>query len=102
MSASCVDIPRVKSVKAYTVKSPSQGGADCHDVVDQHWINGNPTPIANPMSGYQLYAHTRKSWGINALGTLVVEVEADDGTTGVGVTVGGLPGRKLFLFHTGS
>ena len=37
-------------------------------------INGFPTPIANPMSGYPMYAGTRKTWGINALGTLVVEV----------------------------
>ena len=39
-----------------------------------HRINGYPTPIANPMSGYPMYAGTRKTWGINALGTLVVEV----------------------------
>ena len=39
------------------------------------------------MSVHPYYAqHGRKSWGINALGSLVVEVEADDGTTGVGGT----------------
>lgn len=36
--------------------------------------SGFPTPIANPMSGYDQYKGTRKSWGINALGSLVVEV----------------------------
>ena len=28
------------------------------------------------MSGYAQYQGTRKTWGINALGTLIVEVEA--------------------------
>lgn len=60
-------------------------GADCHDVDDHHWINGYPTPVANPMSSYPRYKAQRKSWGINALGSTVVEVEAEDGTTGVGM-----------------
>ena len=59
-------------------------GADCHDVVDQHWINGYPTPIANPMTAYPMYRPQRKLWGINALGGVVVEVESEDGTVGVG------------------
>ena len=67
----------------------SVSGADCHDVVDQHWINGYPTPIANPMSPYPRYQPFRKSWGINALGSVVVEVEGEDGTCGVGEGMGG-------------
>ena len=59
-------------------------GADCHDVVDEHWINGYPTPIANPMSTYPRYHDYRKSWGINAMGGVVVEVEADGGVAGIG------------------
>ena len=80
-------------------------GADCHDVDDQHWINGHPLPVANPMSMYpQVYIVTtlppppppsqchisfqyqayRKSWGINAMSSVIVEVETNDGTTGVG------------------
>ena len=68
--------PRIKSVKAYTTALASDGdqGADCHDVNDEHWINGFPTPIANPMSAYTQYAASRKSWGINALGSLIVAV----------------------------
>jgi L-rhamnonate dehydratase len=46
-------------------KDKKDQGADCHDVDDEHWINGHPTPIANPMSGHPQYAATRKSWGIN-------------------------------------
>ena len=95
--------PRVKEIRAYTTaKKPApesesaDQGADCHDVAKGHWIDGNlPTnldfldplkdrenaefhPIANPMSGYSKYQTSRKSWGINAMGSLVVEVEADD------------------------
>ena len=40
-------------------------------IEDEHWIDGYPTPIANPMSLYQTF---RKSWGINARGSAVVEV----------------------------
>ena len=62
--------PRVKSVRAYTnvheeEKKKGDQGADCHDVDDDHWINGYPTPIANPMSVHPQYAAARKSWGIN-------------------------------------
>jgi L-rhamnonate dehydratase len=41
------------------------------------------------MSKYPEYRESRQSFGINVLGTLVVEVEASDGTTGFGVTTGG-------------
>lgn len=51
------------------------------------------------MSGYKQYAGARKSWGINALGGLVVEVEAEDGTTGVGITIGGEPGCYIVEHH---
>lgn len=97
---SCRDFPRIKAVRAY-VPEAKQGdqGADCHDVDDEHWINGCPIPVANPMSGYELYQSTRKSWGINALGSLVVEVETEDGTTGVGVTIGGEPGCYIVEKH---
>jgi L-rhamnonate dehydratase len=92
--------PLIKSVKAYTQQAAGRtitgsGGADCHDVEDSHWINGHPTPIANPMSVYRKYAATRKSWGINALGTIVVCIEDTNGNTGVGVSIGGEPGKDL-------
>lgn len=62
-------------------------GADCHDVKDDHWINGYPTPIANPMSVHPMYRPQRKLWGINAMGSVVVEVETDNGEVGVGKLV---------------
>ena len=39
------------------------------------------------------------NWGINALGGLVVEIEAQDGTTGVGVTIGGEAGAQIVERH---
>ena len=94
------DFPRIKEIRAY-VPQAAKGdqGADCHDTDDKHWINGVPTPVANPMSMYEPYQPYRKSWGINAIGSLVVEVEADDGTCGVGVTIGGSPGCFIVEKH---
>ena len=68
----------VTEVRAYVVGSKSDeeaagGGADCHSQSHGHWIVD--TPIANPMSIYSGYKHSRKSWGIDALGSVVVEVE---------------------------
>lgn len=109
MSQQVIKLPRIKLVRAFCGKPPaddaqhqqqqqrnktsSEQGADYHDVDDQHWINGcapHFPQIANPMSVYKdQYANSRKSWGINAMGSVVVEVEAEDGTTGVGVSIGG-------------
>jgi L-rhamnonate dehydratase len=51
------------------------------------------------MSCYEQYRAERKSWGINALGSVVVEVEADDGTCGVGVSIGGSPACFIVENH---
>jgi len=95
-----VELPRIKQVRAYIQdKKKATQGADCHDVVDHHWINGHPTPIANPMSKYPQYAQYRKDWGINALGSVIVEVEAENGVCGVGVSIGGAPACYLIEEH---
>eukprot|EP00438_Fugacium_kawagutii_P011974 Skav236733 [mRNA] locus=scaffold3352:131646:136362:+ [translate_table: standard] len=101
--------PRIFEVRAYVASVPDKKqhvqGADCHDVADQHWINGNLPcdgellPIANPMSVHPPYKRFRKSWGINAMGSMVVEVEAEDGTCGVGVTIGGEAGCYIVENH---
>jgi len=110
---SCKPFPLIKEVRAYIAKEPDKTkdvqGADCHDVADMHWINGNlplgtgpeqeMLPIANPMSGHSEYKRHRKSWGINAIGSMVVEIEADDGTCGCGVTIGGMPGCYIVENH---
>jgi len=76
---------RIASLRALVV---SGGGADYHDQAEGHWIDGQ---IATPMSRYHEYRATRSAFGLNVLGTVVVEVEADDGTVGVGVSTGGIP-----------
>ena len=85
---------RIAAVRAYTVSSG--GGADYHDQQGYHWIDDH---IATPMSRYPGYAESRRSFGLNVLGTLVVEVQADDGTIGFGVTTAGEPGAWIVERH---
>lgn len=85
--------PTIRQVRGYVVRG---GGADYHDQAAGHWIDGQ---IATPMAKYPAYQRTRSSFGLGVLGSLVVEVEADDGTTGVGVTVGGEPGCWIVENH---
>ncbi|OXV05078.1 hypothetical protein Egran_07154 [Elaphomyces granulatus] len=51
------------------------------------------------MSGYRDYKATRTSWGVNVLGSLVVEIEAEDGSIGVGTGFGGPPACWLINRH---
>ncbi|MCB9992830.1 MAG: L-rhamnonate dehydratase [Hyphomicrobiaceae bacterium] len=85
--------PRIKHVRAFTVRG---GGADYHDQGSDHWIDQR---ISTPMSKYAEYAQSRQSFGINVLGTLVVEVEAENGVTGFAVTTGGEIGAFIVEKH---
>ncbi|KQM94478.1 L-rhamnonate dehydratase [Sphingomonas sp. Leaf22] len=86
-------LPRIKHVRAFTVRG---GGADYHDQQDYHWIDDH---IATPMSRYPEYRQSRQSFGINVLGTLIVEIEAEDGTIGFAVTTGGEPACFIVEKH---
>ena len=86
---------RIADVRAYIVDE--SGGSDYHDQQDGHWIID--TPIANPMSIYADYKESRASWGINAFGSVIVEVEADDGQVGVGISSGGEPACHIIESH---
>jgi L-rhamnonate dehydratase len=85
--------PRVRQVRAYVVGG---GGGDYHDQTTEHWIDGQ---IATPMSRYPEYRAHRSSFGINLFGSLVVEVESDDGQVGIGVSTGGVPAAYLVEQH---
>lgn len=85
--------PKIKQVRAFVVRG---GGADYHDQSDGHWIDDH---IATPMAKYPEYRQSRRSFGINVLGTLVVEIEADDGTVGFAVTTGGEPAAYIVEKH---
>ncbi len=84
---------KIAAIRAYVAEG---GGADYHDQSEEHWI---VKQIATPMSIYPEYKATRTSFGINALKTLVVEVEADNGVTGFGITTGGYPAAWLVMNH---
>ncbi len=86
-------VPRIRYVRASVVRG---GGADYHDQQAGHWIDDH---VSTPMGKYPEYRQSRQSFGINVLGTLVVEVEADDGTTGFAVTTGGELGAWIIEKH---
>jgi L-rhamnonate dehydratase len=88
-----MSLANIKHVRAFVVRG---GGADYHDQSGGHWIDDH---IATPMSRYPQYRQSRRSFGINVLGTLVVEVEADDGTIGFAVTTGGEPAAYIVEKH---
>jgi len=85
--------PLIRQVRASVVRG---GGADYHDQQGAHWIDDH---IATPMSRYPEYRQSRRSFGINVLGTLVVEIEAADGTIGFAVTTGGEPAAYIVEKH---
>ena len=86
-------MPTIRRLHAFTVRG---GGADYHDQDGDHWIDDH---IATPMSKYPEYRRSRRSFGIDVLGTLVVEVEASDGTVGFAVTTGGEIGAYIVEKH---
>ena len=88
-----VTSPIIKQVRAMVVRG---GGGDYHDQGQGHWIDDH---IATAMSRYPEYRQSRQSFGINVLGTLVVEIEASDGTVGFAVTTGGEPAAYIVEKH---
>ena len=84
---------KIVAIRAFVVEG---GGADYHDQEKEHWIVNQ---IATPMSIYPEYKKTRTSFGINALKSLVVEVEADNGMIGFAVSTGGYPAAWLVMNH---
>jgi L-rhamnonate dehydratase len=85
--------PAIRQVRAYVVRG---GGADYHDQGAGHWIDDH---IATPMARYPEYRQSRQSFGINVLGTLVVQIETADGTIGFAVTTGGEPAAFIVERH---
>jgi L-rhamnonate dehydratase len=84
---------KIRAVRASFVQG---GGADYHDQKQGHWIDDN---IATPMGKFAEYRASRQSFGLNVLGTLVVEIEADDGVTGFAVSTGGEPAAWIVEHH---
>jgi L-rhamnonate dehydratase len=84
---------KIRQVRAYVVRG---GGGDYHDQKQGHWIDEH---VATPMAKYPAYRDSRQSFGLNVLGTLVVEVEADNGVVGFAVSTGGEPGAWIVEQH---
>jgi L-rhamnonate dehydratase len=84
---------KIRAVRAFYLRG---GGADYHDQPGGHWIDDH---IATPMAKYPAYRASRQSFGLNALGTLVVEVEADNGVVGFAVATGGEPAAWIVEHH---
>jgi L-rhamnonate dehydratase len=51
------------------------------------------------MSIYSMYKGSRKSWGIDAVGSVVCEVELSNGMVGVGISIGGPPACYIIEHH---
>ncbi len=81
---------RIVDVRAYVPVAGREGGdyhargANKASGGEGHWLVDSL--IATPMSGYPAYKAQRTSWGIDALGGLVVEVETAGGLVGLGMT----------------
>jgi L-rhamnonate dehydratase len=87
---------KIADIRAYLVQAKGSGG-DYFQQAEGHWVIDSL--IANPMSGYPDYRDRRSSWGIGVLGSIVVEIEAADGTVGVATGFGGYPAAWLVANH---
>jgi L-rhamnonate dehydratase len=88
---------RIKNVRVWTVSKSSKGGDYFNQGGGEHWLVDSL--ISNPMSGYAPYQAKRTSWGVGVLGSIVVEIEAEDGTVGVATGTGGVPAAWLIANH---
>jgi L-rhamnonate dehydratase len=84
---------KIRQLRDYVYRG---GGGDYHDQGSGHWIDNH---VATPMAKYPAYRQSRQSFGLNVLGTLVVEVEADNGVVGFAVSTGGEPAAWIVETH---
>jgi len=81
-----VNFKKIVDVRAYVLADKGSGG-EYHDREEGHWLVDSL--ISNPMSKYPEYKASRTSWGIGVLGSVVVEIELDNGIIGVATGLGG-------------
>ena len=81
---------KIIDIRAYVIEQAGSGG-DYHDQKEGHWILDSS--ISTPMSTYSDFKKSRASFGINVMKSIVVEVEASDGSIGVST------GQGLSLIH---
>ena len=90
---------KIKDIRAYVLDQAGSGG-DYHDREKGHWLVDSL--IATPMSGYPDYKQSRTSFGINVMKSIVVEIEASDGTIGISAGQGGAPACYIIEEKLGS
>ena len=88
---------RIKDIRVWMVSKQSKGGDYFNQGAGEHWLVDSL--ISNPMSGYAKYREKRTSWGIGVLGSILVEIESEDGTVGVATGTGGVPAGWLIENH---
>lgn len=88
---------RIKDVRVFTLAPAASAGTYFKPGEARHWLVDSL--ISNPMSGYAKYREKRSSWGIGVLGSLVVEIETEDGAVGVATGSGGAPAAWLIRNH---
>ena len=88
---------RIKDLRVYTIAPDAKAGTYFGPGRSEHWLTDSL--ISNPMSGYEKYRERRSSWGIGAIGALVVEIETEDGTVGVATGSGGAPAAWMIRHH---
>ena len=86
----------ITDVRAFVLEQTGSGG-DYHDREKGHYLVD--TLIATPMSSYPEYKNSRTSFGINVMKSIVVEVEASDGTVGISAGQGGVPACYIIEKH---
>ncbi len=87
----------IKDVRVWTVSKQSKGGDYFNQGSKEHWLVDSL--ISNPMSAYSAFKTKRTSWGIDVLGSIIVELVAEDGTIGVATGTGGFPAAWLISNH---
>jgi L-rhamnonate dehydratase len=88
--------PKIKAVRTFVPNDRGVGG-DYHNVDRGHWLIDNK--FSTPMSKYPEFRKSRVDWGLNVLGSVFVEIEAEDGTVGFATGFGGPPACWLIKNH---
>lgn len=88
--------PCIKEIRTFVISGVGSGG-DYHNVKGGHWLIDSK--IATPMSKYERYRTSRTSFGINVLGSFLVEIETTDGIKGFATGFGGPPACWLVHSH---
>ena len=88
---------RIKDLRVFNIKPSDKAGTYFKPGDAKHWLVDSL--ISNPMSGYEKYREKRSSWGIGVLGAIVVEIETEDGVTGVATGSGGVPAAWMIHHH---